>query len=180
MRKEKSPRLGKGLPMSLVNSTENYTATMYKKILNKEHGENENESSIDEHNRNTNEMMRIPQITTEELQTSINKLKKSADIKACDDETREMVRHIQRNRRAERVDTRGMEESENKSDTPKRRRGRCWKLPPDLLVASVVHAVHDSIVQQLMSKTRPKTSGRSGGILKLLPNNRSSCDVQND
>ena len=56
------------------------------------------------HNRNTNEMMRIPEITTEELQTAINKLIKgksadsngirAEDIKACDDETREMVRQI--------------------------------------------------------------------------------------
>ena len=43
--------------------------------------ENVNESSIDDHNRNTNDMMRIPDITTEELQTAISKLKegKSAD-----------------------------------------------------------------------------------------------------
>ena len=67
-------------------------------------GENENESSIDVHNNNTNEMTRIPEITTEELLTAINKLKKgkspnsngirAEDIKACDDETREMVRQI--------------------------------------------------------------------------------------
>ena len=38
--------------------------------------ENENESSIDVHNNNTNEMMRIPEITTEELRTAISKLKK--------------------------------------------------------------------------------------------------------
>ena len=58
--------------------------------------------------------------------------------------------------------------------------GRCWKLPPDLIVASVVQTVHDNTVQQIISTTRPNTSGRSGGIQKLLPNNRSSCDVQND
>ena len=39
-------------------------------------GENENESSIDVHNNNTNEMTRIPEITTEELRTAINKPKK--------------------------------------------------------------------------------------------------------
>ena len=39
-----------------------------------EDGENEHESSTDVHNRNTNEMMRIPEITTDELQTAINKL----------------------------------------------------------------------------------------------------------
>ena len=46
----------------------------------------------------------IPEITTEELQTAISKLKKgkspdskgirTEDIKACDDETREMVRQL--------------------------------------------------------------------------------------
>ena len=56
------------------------------------------------HNNNTNEMTRIPEITTEELRTAINKLRKdksldsieirAEDIKACDDETREMVRQI--------------------------------------------------------------------------------------
>ena len=56
------------------------------------------------HCNNTDEMTRIPEITTEELQIEINKLKegKSADsngtraedIKACDDESREMVRQI--------------------------------------------------------------------------------------
>ena len=76
---------------------------MNKKNLNKK-SENENESSIDVQNRVTNEMMRIPEITTEELQTAINRLKKgkAADshgiraqhIKACDDETKEMVRQI--------------------------------------------------------------------------------------
>ena len=49
-------------------------------------------------------MTRIPEITTEELRIAINKLKKgkspdsngirAEDIKACDDETREIVRQI--------------------------------------------------------------------------------------
>ena len=39
-------------------------------------GEYENESSIDVHDNNTNEMTRIGEITTEELRTAINKLKK--------------------------------------------------------------------------------------------------------
>ena len=59
------------------------------------------------HINDTDEMTRIPEITTEELQDAINKLKKNGkspdsdgmkiraeDIKACDDETREMVRQI--------------------------------------------------------------------------------------
>ena len=39
-------------------------------------GENENESSTVVHNNSTDEMTRIPEITTEELRTAINKLKK--------------------------------------------------------------------------------------------------------
>ena len=39
-------------------------------------GENENESSTDVYNSSTDEMTRIPEIMTEELQTAINKLKK--------------------------------------------------------------------------------------------------------
>ena len=70
-----------------------------------EFGENENESSFDVHSSNTNVTASIPEITTEELRTAINKLKKKGklpdsnkiraeDIKACDDETKEMVRQI--------------------------------------------------------------------------------------
>ena len=43
--------------------------------------ENGNESSTDVHNNDTGEMTRIPEITTEELQTAINKLKKKAEPK---------------------------------------------------------------------------------------------------
>ena len=42
----------------------------------KENEENENESSIDVQNKDLSETMRIPEITTEELQTAINRLKK--------------------------------------------------------------------------------------------------------
>ena len=35
----------------------------------------------------------------------------------------------------------------------KRRRGRRWKLPPDLFFASVAQIVHDNTVQQIISKT---------------------------
>ena len=41
-----------------------------------EHEENETESSIDVQNKDTSEMKRIPEITIEELQTAINRLKK--------------------------------------------------------------------------------------------------------
>ena len=56
------------------------------------------------HINDTEEMTRIPEITTVDLQDAIKKLKKgkspdsdgirAEDIKACDDETREMVRQI--------------------------------------------------------------------------------------
>ena len=57
------------------------------------------------HISDTDEMTRIPEITTEELQAAINKLKKKGkspdsdgiraeDIKGCDAETKEKVRQI--------------------------------------------------------------------------------------
>ena len=63
----------------------NVFGEFYKKLYDdneqdeteQEIGENKNENSIDVHNNNTNEMMRIPEITTEELRTAINKLKKA-------------------------------------------------------------------------------------------------------
>ena len=64
----------------------------------------QDEAGTDVHYNNTDEMTRIPEITTEELQTSINKLKKGKspdsngirveDFEACDFETKEMVRQI--------------------------------------------------------------------------------------
>ena len=63
-----------------------------------------NYSNTDVHNNDAEETAGIPEITTEELQTAINKLKKgksldnkgirAEDIKDCDEETREMVRQI--------------------------------------------------------------------------------------
>ena len=93
-----------GLPMSLVNSTKNYTTTMSKTNMNEKSEKTGNERSTDVHINDTDEMTRIPEITTEELQDAINKLKKgkspdsdgirAEDIKVCDDETRGMVRQI--------------------------------------------------------------------------------------
>ena len=69
-------------------------------------GEDENNSSTDVHNNNTEKTTRILEVTTEELHTAINKLKKKRAnpqtakvfepkyIRACDDETREVVRKI--------------------------------------------------------------------------------------
>ena len=137
----------------------------------------------------TNEMMRIPEITTEELRTAINKLKKgkspdsngirAEDIKACDDETRERVRQIF-NEIIKQNEFTPEAWKRVKKVIYKERCGKCRKLPTDLLIASVVQTVHDNTVQQIISTTRPKTSGRSSGIQKLIPNNRSSCDVQID
>ena len=76
MRKEKSLRHVKGLPMSLVTSTKKYDNNEQDES-EQEIGENENESSTDVHNNGTDEMTRFPEITTEELQTAINRLKKS-------------------------------------------------------------------------------------------------------
>ena len=83
--------------MSLVNSTKN----LYDDNEQDEYG---NESSTDVHISDTEEMTRIPEITSEELQDAIRKLKRgkspdsdeirAEDIKACDDETKEMLRQI--------------------------------------------------------------------------------------
>ena len=54
--------------MSLVNSTKNYD--------DNEQYEYGNESNIDVHISDTEEMTRIPEITSEELQGAIRKLKK--------------------------------------------------------------------------------------------------------
>ena len=63
-----------------------------------------NYSNTDVHNNDTEETAGIPEITTEELQTAINKLKtgnspdnkgiRAKDIKDCYEETRDMVRQI--------------------------------------------------------------------------------------
>ena len=64
----------------IANVFEEFYKKMYddneQKESEQEIRENEDESSIDVHNNNTNEMTRIPEITTEELRTAISKLKK--------------------------------------------------------------------------------------------------------
>ena len=57
-----------------------------KKNLNKKSERTKNESSTDVHNNNTNEMTKIPEITTEELRTAINKLKKANPQTATESE----------------------------------------------------------------------------------------------
>ena len=89
----------------------NVFGEFYKKLYDdneqdeteQEIGENKNENSIDVHNNNTNEMTRIPEITTEELQDAIRKLKQVNHQTATGSEPktskhatrrREMVRQI--------------------------------------------------------------------------------------
>ena len=62
--------------MSLGNLTKKLYDDTEQEETGQEIGEGENESSIDVHDNNTNESTRIPEITTEELRTAINKLKK--------------------------------------------------------------------------------------------------------
>ena len=107
-----------------------------------------------------------------------NQSRRHQSMRRCDERNGET--DLQRNREAKWIYSRGMAKTENKSDTQKRRRGRCWKPPPDLFFASVVQNVHDNSEHQIISKTWPNPSGRSGEIQKLLPNNRPSCDAQND
>ena len=97
MNEEKFLHHVKGLPMSLENSTKKF-------YDDNEQDEDGNESNTDVHISDTEEMTRIPEITSEELQDAIRKLKKgkspesdgirAEDIKACDDETEEVARQI--------------------------------------------------------------------------------------
>ena len=48
---------------------------------------------------------------------------------------------------------RSMANNKNKVMHKKRRRGRCWKLPPDLLFACAVQTVYNNIVQQIKPQT---------------------------
>ena len=74
----------------------------------------EMKATSDVHISDTEEMTRIPEITSEELQDAIRKLKKgksldsdgirAEDIKACDDETkRDGETDLQRNHKAKRI-----------------------------------------------------------------------------
>ena len=62
--------------MSVENYTKNFYDDQEHEETEQENEENENESSIDVQNKDTSEMRRIPEITTEELQTAINRVKK--------------------------------------------------------------------------------------------------------
>ena len=62
--------------MSLVNSTKDFNEDNEKDDTEHEVGDDDNHSNTDVHNNDTEEMAGIPEITTKELQTVINKLKK--------------------------------------------------------------------------------------------------------
>ena len=68
--------------------------TMSKTNLKQEIGENETESSTDVHYNSTDEMTRIPEITTEELQTAINKLKKKANLQTATESEPKTLKHV--------------------------------------------------------------------------------------
>ena len=159
---------------------------MNKKKLNKK-SESENESSTDVHNNNTNEMTRIPEITTEELRTAINKLKKgksadsngtsAEDIKARDDGTREMMRQIFNEMIKQNEFTpEAWKKVKIKVMYKKRRCGKCRKLPLDLLIASVVQncsrqyctedCIHDSTKNKRKNKQDSEAQTRQQTILR--------------
>ena len=62
--------------MSLVNSTKDFTRTKRKMNQNMNWVMMVTTAALDVHNNNTEEPAGNPEITTEELQTAINKLKK--------------------------------------------------------------------------------------------------------
>ena len=59
--------------------------------------------------------------------------------------------------------TRQMEERE-KRDTEERRCGKCWYVPPDLLIASVVQTVLDNTVQQIFLRLDQKQAEDQAGF----------------
>ena len=74
--KENASHLGKELPMSLVNFTKNFYEDNEKDDSEHEVNDDDKYSNTDVHINDTEETTGIPEITTEELQTAINKLKK--------------------------------------------------------------------------------------------------------
>ena len=62
-----------------MNSTQNLHDDEKYDETELEHEENETENSIDEQGNDTREMKGIPEVTSEELQTAITRLKKKAN-----------------------------------------------------------------------------------------------------
>ena len=138
----------KGESITLRKGIADVFGEFYKRLYeNNEKDDSEHEvnddgnySNTDVHNNDTEETAGIPEITTEELQTAINELKKgksldkkgirAEDVKDCDEETREMVRQIF-------------------NEIIKREEGDD-KIPPDLLTARVVQTVLDNSVRKII------------------------------
>ena len=88
MNEEESLHLVKGLPLFWVNSTKNFHDDNEQDV----HGKG---SNTHVHINDTAEMTRMPEITTEELQTAINKPQTATESepktsKFANDETKEM------------------------------------------------------------------------------------------
>ena len=136
-------------------------------------------------------MTRIPEITTKELRAAINKLKKgkspdsngirAEDVKACDDETREMVRQIfndiiKRNEfTPEAWKKVKIKVIHKKGDVE-----NVGNYRPICSLPALYKLFSTILYSRFFSTTRPKTSGRSSRIQKLIPDKRPPCDVQND
>ena len=179
------------LPMSLVNSTKNLTMTKNTKKLNwntKRMRLKAASMSKAKIRVRWKEFQRS-RLKIYRLQSTDSKKGKSADsngiiaedIKACDEETKEMVRQIFNEILKQNECTpEAWRKVRIKVIHKKKWRWRCRKLPPDLVSACAVQTVYDNTVQQIKPKTWPNPSGRSGGFVKLLPNYRLSSDVQDD
>ena len=158
----------------------NVFGEFYKKLYDdneqeeteEEIGENENESSIHVHSSNTNVTARVPEITTEELQTAINKLRKRQIPRQQRNQSR---RHQSMRRQNEftpeawkRVKIKVIFKKGDVEDVGNYR--PICSLP----------ALHKLFTTILYSRLCPRLDQISGGIQKLIPNNRSSCDVRAD
>ena len=128
---------------------------------------------------------RIPEITSEEPQSAISKLKtgkspdgngiRAEDIKDCNDETKEMMRqifneiikgttsHFKNGRKKIKVFYKKGDVEDVSNYRPICSLPAMYKLFSTILYGRL-----------------PKSNRRSGGLQKNLPDNGSSCDVQND
>ena len=134
---------------------------------------------------------RILEITSEELQSAISKLKagkspdsngvRAEDIKACDDETREMMRQIfneiikRNNFTHDEWKKMKIKVIHKKGDVEdvSNYRPICSLPAMYKLFSTILHG-------RLYPMLDQKSSRRSGGLQKNLPDNGPLCDVQND
>ena len=192
MRKERSSRHGKELSMSFGNSTNKLFDDKEQEETEQKNEENENESSIDVQNKDTSEMMRIPEITTEELQTEINILKKKANLQTAtvsEPKTSELAT-MRRKKMVRQVFNEIVKQNEFTPEAWQKVRIKVIHKKGDVEDVGncrpicSLPALYKLSTTTLYSRLYPRLdqipSGRSGGIQKLLPNNRPSCDVQND